>query len=553
MQSMVDLIHMLQDYDLSLLHMIAQSWGFELSAPDARTAVPMLASFILDAELVEEVLETLPADAIQALQGLLDNNGYLSWSLFTRRYGEIRVMGPARRDKERPDLYPTSAAEVLWYHALIGKAFLDLPPEPQEYAYIPDDLLQFLASLHPQGEQKPGRPASPAERAYPEKADDSILDYVCTLLAAFRLGYPLDEIDTSKWRIPLDFLVALMQSIELIGVDQQPNPDLARQFLESDRAHALAQLASAWMQSSRMNELHLLPGLTFEGNWQNDPLQSRHDIMDFISQVPEGTWWSLPAFVETIKQKNPDFQRPAGDYESWFIKDVKTGEYLRGFSSWERVDGATIRYMICGPLHWLGFVDLARPDPSSEPTAFRTSALSAALWEGKPPSGLHPEDEAVKINADGELLLSRYTSREVRYQVARFGEWRPSRADDYVYQLTPASLERARQQGLQVKHLLMLLRRYPELQVPPTLVRSLERWESTGVQARLQNAVLLQVKDPGIIDKLQKSGAKRYLGTVLNEHTVTIKPGAEESIRKELIRIGYLVDTLHHEEENLSK
>ena len=52
---MVDLIHMLQDYDLSLLHMIAQSWGFELSAPDARTAVPMLASFILDAELVEEV------------------------------------------------------------------------------------------------------------------------------------------------------------------------------------------------------------------------------------------------------------------------------------------------------------------------------------------------------------------------------------------------------------------------------------------------------------------------------------------------------------------
>jgi len=540
---------MLQDYDLSLLHMIAQSWGVELKAPDARTAVPLLVSTILDAELVEEVLETLPADAVEALQGLLDNDGFLSWSLFTRRYGEIRVMGPARRDRERPDLYPTSAAEVLWYHALVGKAFLDLPPEPQEYAYIPNDLLQFLSSLNPQGAQKIGRPASPGERAYPKMTDDRILDYICTLLAAFRLGVELEKIDTSRWEIPPNFLVALMQSIELIGIDNQPNPELARQFLENDRAHALVQIAAAWMQGSRMNELRLLPGLTFEGNWHNDPLQSRQAVMDFISQVPEGSWWSLSAFGESIKLHNPDFQRPAGDYDSWFIKDEKTGEYLRGFASWEEVDGAFIRYMLCGPLHWLGFIDLARPDPGAQPTAFRTSPWSAALWQGKPPEGLHPEDEPVKINADGELLLSRYTSREVRYQVARFGEWKVSSIDEYLYQLTPASLQRARDQGLQVRHLLLLLRRFPGLNIPPNLLRSLERWENAGVQVSLQPAMLLQVQDVDIIEKLQKTSAKRYLGTALNETTITIKPGAEEIVRKELVRIGYLVDPIPKEEE----
>ena len=86
-------------------------------------------------------------------------------------------MGAARRDRERPDLKPSCPGEMLWYRALIGKAFFNLPPEPQEYAYIPDDLLEFLQPLSSQGVQPMGRPASPAETAHLLPASDAILDH----------------------------------------------------------------------------------------------------------------------------------------------------------------------------------------------------------------------------------------------------------------------------------------------------------------------------------------------------------------------------------------
>ena len=52
-----------------------------------------------------------------------------------------------------------------------------------------------------------------------------------------------------------------------------------------------------------------------------------------------------------------------------------SGEYLRGFEHWDEVDGRLIRYIITGPLHWLGVLDLARPEAEQEVTAFRLIRL----------------------------------------------------------------------------------------------------------------------------------------------------------------------------------
>jgi hypothetical protein len=81
-----------------------------------------------------------------------------------------------------------------------------------------------------------------------------------------------------------------------------------------------------------------------------------------LSQLPQDIWWNLPSFVNAIHDIQPDFQRPAGDYDSWFIRKDNSDDFLRGFSSWDEVDGALLRFLITGPLHWLGFYDLAAPD-----------------------------------------------------------------------------------------------------------------------------------------------------------------------------------------------
>ena len=112
---MVDLLHALQGNDLVFLRMIANAWGIELQAADVYTALPLLAKTMLQDKLFQEIIEALPSEAHQALQKLYNQEGQIPWSAFTRQFGEVRVMGAGRRDRERPDLHPTSPSEVLWY------------------------------------------------------------------------------------------------------------------------------------------------------------------------------------------------------------------------------------------------------------------------------------------------------------------------------------------------------------------------------------------------------------------------------------------------------
>ncbi len=536
---MPDLLHTLQGHDLGFLKMVAGAWGIELNAPDAYTALPQLAQALLDRETLEEQLESLPAAARAVLDALLEQEGRLSWAVFTRRFGEVRTMGAARRDRERPDLKPASPAEVLWYHALIGRAFFNEPPEPQEYAYIPDDLLEQVQRSADRSPAPLGRKATAAERARPVPANDRILDDACTLLAALRLGMPLETLPAGQTGIPAPALLALLQAANLLDANHQPLADAAKAFLEAPRGKALAMLASAWMGSPGFNELRLLPGLILEGEWSNDPLLARRFVLDLLSHIPQDTYWSLPAFVNAVRDKHPDFQRLAGDCDSWFIRQESTGQFLRGFSSWDDVDGALLRYLITGPLHWLGLLDLAGPAAGGQPTAFRFSAWAAALWHGAAPAGLPAEDGRLNILSNATVTVQALTARALRYQVARFCEWLDERGGEYRYRITPASLEHARQQGLKAGHLLTLLRRHAPA-VPPALAQALERWEAQGVQVTIHPAVLLRVSSPEILAALRQSRAARFLREGLSPTAVLINPGSEEKVLLALAELGYL-------------
>ena len=193
---MPDLSNVLQGHDLGFFKIVAEGWGIELDAPDAYTAQSILEAAMRDRALLEETVEVLPVEAQHALGALLANEGRMPWAQFERLHGEIRTMGPARRDRERPDLDPISPAEQLWYRALIGRAFLNLPPEPQEYFYIPEDLINIFPSLGDSDLAPLGRPASPQESAQSIPASDEILDHACTLLAALRCKMDLDALDT---------------------------------------------------------------------------------------------------------------------------------------------------------------------------------------------------------------------------------------------------------------------------------------------------------------------------------------------------------------------
>jgi hypothetical protein len=552
---MPDLNQSLQNQDIGHLRIVAELWGVELISPGTEAALKEISAALLDAELVTEIVEALPTSARAALEALTRAGGKLTWAAFTRQFGELRLAGPGRRDREQVYLHPTSAAEILFYRALLARAFFDTSNGAQEFAYIPDDLLKFIKpnghiehqgksfeSIMPVGlknSEPLGRPASPKEREHPIPASDRLLDDATTLLAALRMN-----IDPPETSIPMDVVSGLLRAAGILA-GNDPRAEKVKSFLEIPRQQALSELGEAWVDSETFNELRQVPGLICDGEWSNQPLVTREFVLSLLDVVPEEKWWSLTAFVRAVKEKYPDFQRPAGDYDSWFIKCAEDGAYLRGFATWDEVDGALINYLITGPLTWLGMVELAMPEESEIITAFRVRSNNSrhtTLETGK-----------LAVTSSGKISVPRFVPRTVRYQIARFCEWDVAKPDEYRYRVTTTSLKRAGEQGLKVNQLLSLLAKNAAAEIPPAFIKALKRWEMNGTEARVEVQTVLKVSKPEVLEELRKSKAGRFLGESLGPVTVVVKPGAQSKVLAALAELGLLAENLiesGHEKES---
>ncbi len=548
--SMPDLFHSLLKQDLGHLRIIAELWGLELNSADSDAALEKLSVSLLEPGLLAELIDTLSPEANSAINTLVSSGGRIPWPMFTRKYGDIREAGAGKRDREKLYLQPESATEVLFYRGLLARAFFDTKKGPQEFAYIPDDLLKLIShTLNPDEADADtesaeeddidtettaapplGRAASPGERGQDIPANDSILDEATTLLAALRLGIALPET-----KIPVNILQAFLQSANLIK-DSTPQPEPVKAFLESSRADALALLQNSWIESETFNELHLIPGIVCEGEWKNQPQETREFLLNLVDAIPEGKWWSLNAFLRDIKQKYADFQRPAGDYDSWFIKRESDGQYLRGFSSWDQVDGVLIKFFITNILHWLGQVDLCFVEGVTEPASFRVTSLESHVTS--------KEDKKINISSQGLISVPRLAPRVVRYQVSRFCEWQEPKDELYRYRISTNSLTKAKEQGLKVEHLLALLTKHSEVGIPPSLIKALKRWEINGTEARIQTQVILKVSRPEVLEEMRKSRAAKFLGEVLSPTTVIVKSGAIPKVVEALTELGLLAEVM---------
>jgi len=657
--------------DLGFLRIVASLWGLELSSADPSEAAVELSELLCDAELLDEVVSTLPREGRAALNALASADGRMPWVAFARRFGDVREMGPGKRDREQPHLQPISAAEVLWYRALLAKAFFNGEKGLQEFAFIPDDLFIALdlggmlgetepiaqeevaepepqpldPVVHPvqsrpsillprpdapvkpaasvttvrQAQETPsvaskksspaaprlvpevsyeddqdlvepddldgpaiqadsdgpvnisipvklsarakmpvqpkqaskvsldpsgstagsktgadglGRLASPTEKAVLILAGDRILDDACTALAALRMGIQPPEMRTPAQ--PLREFLLIARLLRAGPAGDELLPEAVKSFLETPRDKALAALQDAWQSSERFNELRQLPGLAFEGAWSNQPQVTREFLLNLLEKVPDEQWWSLAAFIRDVKARYPDYQRPAGDYDSWFIKRKEDGVFLRGFVSWDEVDGALVRYLVCGPLHWLGLLDLASPEEGAAPTAFRSN----------PDRKLDVNETGkITVTSQGSIVIPRMVPRVARYQVARFCEWLPEKDDEYRYRVSAGTLKRAREQGLKAEHLIGILRKHTAAPLPPPFIKALQRWDANGTEAHIESLVVLKVSKPDVLAELRASKAGRFLGEPIGPTTVVIQPGAQSKVLAALAELGLLAES----------
>ncbi len=550
---MPDILQSLEGQDTGFLTILSNLWDIEPPASDSPAERLQIANQLTELSKFQSLFATLTAEAHDALHELQKHHGRVNWNVFTRKYGEVRDFGSAWRDREQPYLNPVSTTEYLWYRGLIARAFLKQGPVPQEFAYVPDDLLPMI----PPPTRKYNRPIRVQPTNTREQVEPPyttrLLDDLCTVLSALRCGLPPYQNAHLLIRPPYSaFLAEILRSMELVSHDGILQPEKARQLLEAPRESAFLEVFQNWRGSKDIYELALVPALRLEGNWSYDTLSARSAAIKIVIDLHREDWISLQEFCNEVKEHNPDFLRPDGNYDTWFVRARSTGEYLQGFEHWDDVEGAYLRFLLLGPLFWMNVVETHRDETPGSQIFFRLTELGQDLLHGATPPAFPSDLGKITFLKTTMLAVPAAIPRWVRYMIARMSEWVGRQMDVYLYRITPESLAVARKQGLYPSHLIKLLQRFCATPVRPSLVRALERWEDTGTEAVIENIEVLRVSSPSVLSNLKGTSAARFLGDPLGPTAVTIKAGARDSILRSLADLGYLAEVKRDSKEENS-
>ncbi|NMD27264.1 MAG: hypothetical protein GYA81_04775, partial [Chloroflexi bacterium] len=365
----------------------------------------------------------------------------------------------------------------------------------------------------------------------------------CTLLAALRRFGTLDALrEAAHPEINWELLRRLLTDLGIIARDGKTPAAEARRFLEMPRGQSLQWLATAWMNSTRFDELRLAPGIICQGTWPHNPLPARRALLRRLAGLAEGAWYAIEDFGADLRRENPEYLRAGGDANEWIILSAQDGRLLRRQEDWLEVEDAWMRFVITGLLFWLGFVELGFAAGAEEAAYFRKSDWCAALLASRETLELPPENSPAAVSSAGIISLNRGTPRVARYQLARFSEWLENGPERWQYLLTPASLSAAAAQGLTIRHLSALLRKYAQPAPPPSLLESLARWETKGREAVIERLWVLRLSSPEALQALRDSPVASFLGDALGPVSVIVRPGGLEKVRAALARLGYLTD-----------
>jgi len=540
----------LYDHDLLTLRVIGEWWELDLSGLDKAEAVETLAQTLAFVDMQKEV-NFLPPEESTAVQDLVAQGGRSPVAAFGRDHGEVRVMGPGRMEREEPWLDPVSATEALWYRGFVYRAFDESDEGVIEYYYIPEELLdQFgLAAAEDSEVERPSlQPLAQPPAAATAAATDAVDDLTTLLAVAMRLSLGEDQAaEVEQWLLNPDrerrsLLLNLAHEAGWLRESEsgvRPTRE-AVEWLKLGREQQLYVLADGWRQSV-WNDLCHTPGLICEGdNWHNDPRLARTAVLGAMPR--NDAWYRLADLLAAMKSNHPDFQRPDGNYETWYIRDARADGYLAGFESWDYVEGRLIRFMLQGPLSWLSMVEVAEAAGPKD-LAFRLTPRALSWLAGEYPAG-DRERPPITIQPDASIEVRHEADRYVRFQVARIAEVEETDAvRPFRYRLSPTSLARADEQGIKADRLRQFLEKAAAGAVPKSVERALTRWEEEGVEARLEAVMVLRVKDPAILDTLRNNPKTRdYLGESLGELAVTVKPGKWPELRSATAQLGLFLD-----------
>ena len=571
---MPGMLPILKETDPVLIPGLAQVWGVREDGADRGDQLKALAAAMETPACVAQVWGGLTDDQRSAMQMIYHTpTRSLPAVHFERVAGAIRRMGSDEIERQNPAQHPQGAAEALYYRGLISLRRENADTGLRSVLFIPMPLAALLPIKEtsydriedsgddegPVGEMLPVEPLDKEDLQHIRQADTSIVDDMTTLLALLRLEMPpvgdgllpLDVVERlqpfllNPGRDRLRFLVALGYAAGLVGVEggrAAPVQAEARRWLALARTDQVRRLAEIWRASAVLDLAHV-PGLIIDVDagtlHQYDPKAAREAIVRLLgSYVPIGEWWAQSDFVNTVREDQADFQRPNGDFKSWYIQDTD-GTVLSGIEYWDQVEGALLEYVLTGPMHWLGLVDIAEDAASFN--VFGRAFMGEGAWPSRPETA-----DPLTVQPDGVIEVSRKASRLDRYMVARFTTWLAADTP-YQYRLDSDGLERAAEQGITLELIRKFLDRHaPDGQLAPSIVRFLDEWKR-GAKAivTLEQALILRTTSEATMDSIyDEPDLRRYLGARLGPTTVIARAEHWQDLKLALGERGIRMDIL---------
>jgi len=547
----------LQDHELIVLRVLGEWWELDLMGTDKVGCVTALAAVLSQLDMVQELNYVSPEET-DAFNELIAAGGRIPVATFSRKHGEVRMMGPGKLEREEPWFDPISTAESLWYRGFLYRAFDETSDGLMEFYYLPAEMMaQFsqavvTETVEAEPEMARAITPTPAPDMY-ETAVTNAVDDLTTLLAIAQTTPELLDSPLSLSRYlqnsDSDRQSLLMTLADEMGLLRHTDNGLrptrtAVSWLQQGREIQLQEMANAW-SSSIWNDLCHTPGLHCEGEgWSNDPLLARTALLEKLELTDD--WYSLKMFVAHVKKTNPDFQRPDGNYETWYVRDLQSDAYVRSFANWDLVEGRLLQFLFQGPLFWLGMVETGT-SATNQPL-FRLTRRGLN-WLKDVAASENEIPVPLVVQIDGTILVPSNGSRYQRFRAARVGEMQPvEQGQPYAYRLTPQSLVHAQEQGIQPDRVLSFLAEASDRPLPVSVKRAISRWQERGVEGRLETAVILRVKEAAILDTLRANPKTRdLLGESLGDLAVIVRPDDWLQLQKITAELGLLLDVNIHD------
>lgn len=484
----------LMEYPLVLLKAIAEGWRLSLTDEQTPEIVSLLAEAMSDHVAVSRVVGSLGETERLALGYVAA--GPVKSHVFQRRFGAVRGIGPGRLEWDPAWRHPASPAESLWYLGLIQREVSRIGAYHGDVFYVPSEILGALPDLP--ADVPSFRLESTAPPSFVEDDGDALARDTFLLLSYLRRrdirirkeGWSRRAFSELRLRLSGSAETERLALIERVciraglvaWIEGVWRPAArAASWLKRSPESRQRQLFEAWRTEPNWNELCHLPELRCEPTgWRNDPRLARDAVAKHLHHCPTGSWSTIASFVDSVREVDPDFQRPDGDYDSWYIKDARTGAYLSGFVHWDAVEGVLLRHLLEQPLRWLGLVAVGRTGQGKQSDCFRLTRLGAAvlrspheMYSTTPSTPDGQIKQRFVVRPDLTIAVPAGAEWYDRWLLGRFASWVGSKEGAAVYRIDAAALRGYVQQGATLRQIVAFLKRVSGGQVPAAAVEAL--------------------------------------------------------------------------------